>query len=151
MMWMTGTTPYQANFHRFAELLGYPFRVGHRLHGPNRSDKDSLYELYSEHGVVVTITGLLPLYDQLIRFFQDNIAPSGGNSDAIRGALVSLLALARECAKDDENKDYIVDVMDYIFHEIHDAMVSRTTMPHAPYIQLLIDNTVVTKDLSEYP
>jgi hypothetical protein len=41
--------------------------------------------------------------------------------------------------------------MDYIFHEIHDAMVSRTTMPYAPYIQMLIDNTVVSEDLSGYP
>jgi hypothetical protein len=24
--------------------------------------------------------------------------------------------------------------LDYIFHEIHDAMVSRTTMTYAPYI-----------------
>jgi hypothetical protein len=151
MMWMTGTTPCEANFHRLAELLRYPFHVGHRLHGPNRPDKDLLYDLYSENGEVGTITCLLQLYDQLLRFFQDNIAPSGGNRDAICGALVRLLALAGECDEDGENKDYTLDVMDYIFHEIHDEMVSRTTMPYAPYIQLLIDNTVVTEDLSEYP
>jgi hypothetical protein len=64
---------------------------------------------------------------------------------------VSLLALAGECAEDGENKDYTVDVMDYIFHEIHDAMVNMTSMPYSPYIQLLIDHTIVTEDLSEYP
>jgi hypothetical protein len=151
MMWMTGTTPCEANFHRLAELLRYPFHVGHRLHGPNRPDKDFLYDLYTENGEVGAIFGLLPLYDHLLCFFRDNIAPSGGNRDAIHASLVSLLALAAECVEDDENKDYIVDVMDYIFHEIHDAMVSRTPTPYAPYIQLLIDNTVVTEDLSEYP
>ncbi|KAK1697545.1 hypothetical protein QYE76_014242 [Lolium multiflorum] len=61
MMWMTGSTPCEANFHRFAELHGNPFRVGHRLHGPNRPDKDLLYDLYTEHGEVGTTTGLLPL------------------------------------------------------------------------------------------
>jgi hypothetical protein len=152
MMWITDTTPCEANFHMFAELLGYPFRAGIRLHGPTPPDKDSLGDLYFVHGKVGTITGLLPLYDQLLRFFRNNIAPSGGNRDAIRGALVSLLALAGECAEDEEEKDYVVDVMDYIFHEIHDAMVSRTTMPYAPYIQLLIDSTVATtEDLSGYP
>jgi hypothetical protein len=42
--------------------------------------------------------------------------------------------------------------MDYIIHEIHDTMVSRTTMPYAPYIQLLINNTAaLTVDLSRFP
>jgi hypothetical protein len=41
--------------------------------------------------------------------------------------------------------------MDYIIHEIHDTMVSRTTMPYAPYIQLLINNTAVAEDLSQFP
>jgi hypothetical protein len=151
MMWMTGCTPCEANFHRFVELLGYPFRGGHRLHHPNRSDKDFLVNLYSEEGVVGTTTGLLPLYDRLLRLFWDNISPSGGNRDAICGTLVDLLVLAGEYAEDEEEKDYTIDVMDYIFHEIFDAMVNRTTMPYAPYIQLLIDSAAVTKDLSQYP
>jgi hypothetical protein len=41
--------------------------------------------------------------------------------------------------------------MDYIFREIFDAMVSRTSMPYAPYIQLLINSTVVAKDMSQFP
>ena len=115
--------------------LGYPFEGGHRLHGPQRTDKDVLYDLYTENGVVGTITGLLPIYDQLLRFFRATIAPSGGNNDALRGTLVDLLRLSCECAQDgDETKDFTVDVMDYIFREIFDAMVSRTSMPYAPYI-----------------
>jgi hypothetical protein len=31
-----------------------------------------------------------------------------------------------------------------------DAMVSKTSIPYAPYIMLLIQNTTTTEDLSEY-
>ena len=35
MKWMTGSTPFEANFYDFAEILGYTFEgttsVGHRL------------------------------------------------------------------------------------------------------------------------
>jgi hypothetical protein len=86
MMWMTGSTPCESNFHRIAELLGNPFSGGHRIHHRTCPDKDLLYDLYIEKGVVGTTTGLLSLYDQLIRLFRDNISPSGGNRDAIRGA-----------------------------------------------------------------
>jgi hypothetical protein len=56
------------------------------------------------------------------------------------------------CAQDgDETQNFTVDVMDYIFHEMFDAMVSRNTLPYAPYIQLLINDTVVAEDLSQYP
>jgi hypothetical protein len=41
---------------------------------------------------------------------------------------VDLVALAGECAEDEENTYYTVDVMDYIFHEIFDVMVNRTSM-----------------------
>ncbi|KAK1604547.1 hypothetical protein QYE76_028220 [Lolium multiflorum] len=59
-----------------------------------------------------------------------------------------------KCARDgNEERDYTLDIMDFIFHEIHDAMVSRTTIPYAPYIQLLINNSVakVGEDISGYP
>ncbi|KAK1697381.1 hypothetical protein QYE76_014078, partial [Lolium multiflorum] len=54
---------------------------------------------------------------------------------------------------ENEEHDYTLDIMDFIFHEIHDAMVSRTTIPYAPYIQLLINNCVakVGEDISGYP
>jgi hypothetical protein len=152
MQWMSDTSPCQASFHKFTKLLDYPFDGGHRLHGPQHTNKDVLFDLYTEDGAVNTITGLLPIYDQLLRFFRATIAPSGGNNDALRGALVDLLCLSCECAQDgDETKDFTVDVMDYIFHEIFDAMVSRTSMPYAPYIQLLINDTAVAEYLSQFP
>ncbi|KAK1695175.1 hypothetical protein QYE76_011872 [Lolium multiflorum] len=92
------------------------------------------------------------LQKELLRFFRATISPSGGNNDALRGALVSLMHLSFRCARDNnEDHDYTIDVMDFIFNEIHDAMVSRTTIPYAPYIQLLINNSVaMDEDLSGY-
>ncbi|KAK1607828.1 hypothetical protein QYE76_031501 [Lolium multiflorum] len=90
----------------------------------------------------------------LLRFFRATICPSGGNNDALRGTLVDLMHLSYKCARDgNEEHDYTLDIMDFIFHEIHDAMVSRTTIPYAPYIQLLINNSVakVGEDISGYP
>ncbi|KAK1696365.1 hypothetical protein QYE76_013062 [Lolium multiflorum] len=59
--------------------------------------------------------------------------------------------LRLRCARDsNEEHDFSLDVMDFIFNEIHDAMVSRTTMPYAPYIQLLINNSVAM-DLRRFP
>ncbi|KAK1663626.1 hypothetical protein QYE76_051785 [Lolium multiflorum] len=107
MQWMSGSSPY----------------------------KDALYHLYDENGAAGTITGMLPIYGQLLRFFRATIARSGRNNDALRGALVDLLRLSFECAQDgDETKDFTIDVMDYIFCEIFDAMVSQTSMPYASYI-----------------
>ncbi|KAK1608874.1 hypothetical protein QYE76_032547 [Lolium multiflorum] len=152
MQWMSGSSPCQASFHMFVDILGYPFEGGHRLHGPQKTDKDVLFDLYDQSGAVGTTSGLLPIYGQLLRFFRATIAPSGGNNDALRGTLVDLMHHAFECAQDgDEESDFTIDVMDYIFHEIHDAMVSRTTMPYAPYIQLLINNTAVAEDMSQFP
>jgi hypothetical protein len=57
-----------------------------------------LFHLYDQSGAVGTTTGLLPIYGQLLRFFRATIAPSGGNNDALRGALVDLMHHAYECA-----------------------------------------------------
>ncbi|KAK1646122.1 hypothetical protein QYE76_063927, partial [Lolium multiflorum] len=154
MEWMSGSTHCSATLRRFAAILGVPAEEGRRLHGPQRADKNALFDLYTSAGKVGTTKGLLPIYGQLLRFFRSTIAPSGGNNDAIRGSLVDLMHLSLRCARDEnEEHIYTIDIMDYIFHEIHDAMVSRTTIPYAPYIQLLINNTagVSGEDLSGYP
>ncbi|KAK1611280.1 hypothetical protein QYE76_034953 [Lolium multiflorum] len=153
MEWMSGSTHCHATLHRFASILGLPEGGGRTLHGPQKTDKNVLFDLYTSSGVVGSSTGLLPIYGQLLRFFRATIAPSGGNNDALRGALVDLMHLSLKCARDpDEERDYSLDIMDFIFHEIHDAMVSRTTIPYAPYIQLLINNSVnMDEDLSRFP
>ena len=153
MEWMSGSTHCEATLRRFASILGLSAEGGRRLHGPQKTDKNVLFDLYDSSGAVGTIKGLLPIYGQLLRFFRATIAPSGGNNDALRGALVDLMHLSFRCARDaNEEHDFSLDVMDFIFNEIHDAMVSRTTMPYAPYIQLLINNSVaMNEDLSQFP
>ncbi|KAK1647634.1 hypothetical protein QYE76_065439 [Lolium multiflorum] len=154
MEWMTGSTHCSATLRQFAGVLGVPVDGGRRLHGPQQTDKNALVHLYTSAGKIGQAKGLLPIYSQLLRFFRATICPSGGNNDALRGTLVDLMHLSYKCARDDnEERDYTLDIMDFIFHEIHDAMVSRTTIPYAPYIQLLINNSVakVGEDISGYP
>ncbi|KAK1652962.1 hypothetical protein QYE76_070767 [Lolium multiflorum] len=153
MEWMSGSTHCSAPLHRFAAILGIPAEGGRRLHGPQRTDKNQLHDLYTSAGKVGESKGLLTIYGQLLRFFRSTIAPSGGNNDAIRETLVDLMYLSFRCARDEnEERNFTIDIMDYIFHEIRDAMISRTTIPYAPYIQLLINNTagVRGEDLSGY-
>ena len=131
--------------------MGYSFNgpspIGHRIHSPSRPNKNKLAVLYGADGIIGTITGLLPLYDQLVRIFRMNIAPSGGNNDAIRTSLVNLLYLAHRCAEnDDPTRRFPLDFMDFIFNEIYDAMVGRQSIPYAPYIMLLIKSTLPNED-----
>ncbi|KAK1677837.1 hypothetical protein QYE76_038685 [Lolium multiflorum] len=154
MEWMTGSTHCSATLRQFAGVLGVPVDGGRRLHGPQQTDKNALVHLYTSAGKIGQAKGLLPIYSQLLRFFRATICPSGGNNDALRGTLVDLMHLSYKSARDEnEEHDYTLDIMDFIFHEIHDAMVSRTTIPYAPYIQLLINNSVakVGEDISGYP
>ncbi|KAK1697011.1 hypothetical protein QYE76_013708 [Lolium multiflorum] len=152
MEWMSGSTHCEATLRRFAAILGLLEEGGIRLHGPQKTDKNVLLTSMAHRSGWIA-KGLLPIYSQVLRFLRATIAPSGGNNDALRGALVDLMHLSYKCARDgNENEDYSLDVMDFIFNEIHDAMVSRTTMPYAPYIQLLINNSVaMDEDLSRFP
>jgi hypothetical protein len=150
--WMTGDTMRQSNFYEFAKLLNYDFQgfsvpVGHRVHHHGAHlDKNRLAPLYSSKGKIGTIKGLLPLYSILLCMFRENISPSGGNRDAIRSALVELMYLSHRCSmSEDPNEDFKLDVMHYIFNEMHDAMISKRIPPYAPYIMLLI--TEKTKDM----
>jgi hypothetical protein len=155
MKWMSGEHYCQADFSRFASFLGYAYDgdnpVGRRVHSPGtKPNKDKLYDLYDSTGVVGFINGLHPLYDQIVHIFRENIAPSGGNNDAICTLLVKLLFLAHQCAtSSNPNEDFTLDVVDFIFHEIKDAIIQRNTFPYAPYIMLLIKNSLREYDLSD--
>jgi hypothetical protein len=82
--------------------------------------------------------------------FRENISLSGGNRDAIRSALVELMYLSHYCfVSEDPNEDFKLDVMHYIFNEMHDAMISKRTPPYAPYIMLLIYEKVKDMDFSK--
>jgi hypothetical protein len=118
--------------------------VGRCIHTPGTwADKDKLVDLYDSTSTVGFISGLLPLYHQLVCIFTDNIAPSGGNNGAIHTSLVELLYLAHECAtSEDPTKDFTLDVIDFILHEIQDAITQRNDVPYAPYIMILIKRTL---------
>ena len=153
LKWMSGSTQCTATFYDFATALGYTYKgrtpVGIRLHTAEEPNKNALAPLYDSDGIIGFKTGLLPLYDQLVTIFRHNIAPSGGNNDAIRSALVNLLCLAHEIDQNEEpNKNFQVDVMDYIYHEMYDAMLGRYSIPYAPYIIKLIQKTLEL-DLSD--
>ena len=143
---MSGNTPCKSNFYEFGNLLGYPFEgankpIGTRLHVVGVTpDKNKLADLYGPNGVIGTTSGLLPLYALLVRLFRERIAPSGGNNDAIRTSLVELLYHAYECSiNEDPGKSFKIDVMDFVFQEMWEAMLHRKCPPYAPYVMMLIN------------
>jgi hypothetical protein len=152
MNWMSGANQCIATFRDFADALGFEFdgpnALGARFFNPGGTNKDSLYELYSSTREVGTISRLLPLYDQLQLLFRDTIALSGGNNYAIWTSLIDLLYHAHLCASStDEYADFWIDIMDFIFNEMHAAWLGRVTLPYAPYIMILIKHVVHDLDL----
>ena len=149
--WMTGLQYCESTWARFAELLGYEIGAGRRLHGVGADhNKSKLADLYGPQCDLGSTTGLLPLYAKLVRLLRDSLVPSGGNNDAIRTSLVELLSLAQECHEEaTPDTDYSIDVMDFIFHEMRDAMLARGTVPYAPYIMLLIKDALPDIDFSD--
>jgi hypothetical protein len=108
-----------------------------------------LAPLYTPKGTIGTIKGFVPLYNILLCMFRENISPSGGNRDTICSALVELMYLSHLCYEsEDPDEDFGLDVMHYIFNEMHDAMISKRTPPYAPYIMLLINKKVNDMDFS---
>lgn len=137
-------------------MLGYPFveaerACGKRLHIHGYDpDKNQLAPLYADQSKVGTSAGLYSTYDILLRCFRENIAPSGGNRDAIRGALVELMHLAFLCnTSEDPDEDFRIDVMHYIFCEMYECMLARKTPPYAPYIMMLIKDKLQDAEIED--
>ena len=100
-------------------------------------------KMYAPKGIIGEKKGLLPLYDQLVTTLRFNIAPSGGNNDAITSPLVNLLCLAEKCINNrNPTAAFNVDVMDFIYHEMLEAIKLKTTILYGPYIMLLIKDTL---------
>ena len=105
-------------------------------------NKDLLEDLYFPGNPVGRVAGLLPLYAQLVLIFKDNIAPSGGNNDAVRTSMVNLLYYASQATADSRaGQHYNLDVMDFICNEMFEAMVTGNSIP---YIMMLIKHTLPT-------
>ena len=148
MKWMSGTIYCESTFKKFGAVLGYKYRedpaVGHRMHDFERTNKNIVMKkMYGPKGIIGEKKGLLPLYDQLVTTLRFNIAPSGGNNDAITSPLVNLLCLAEKCINNrNPTAVFNVDVMDFIYHEILEAIKMKTTIPYGPYIMMLIKDTL---------
>jgi hypothetical protein len=142
---MTNELRRFSNFTRFGQLLGYKFvglqsPRGHRMHlDTSKYNKKKIQPLYIPRGKPGDTANLLPLYDILHRMFRVNISPSGGNNDSIRGGILHLLHHAHliiEKGEDCEGKE--LDVMHFIFSEMHIAMIDRKILPYALFIMKLI-------------
>jgi hypothetical protein len=98
--------------------------------------------------------GLKTRYNILLCLYQENIAPSAGNLDAICGGLVNLLAYSHEIyVGEREDKVEPLDVMDFIYKEMYDVVITKNkTLVYAPYIMKLIlapqtDNPLTTTNI----
>jgi len=156
LKWMSGTSFCQAPFKALIEGVGYNFQdtpaIGHRMHVDKPSRDTLMAGMYSPGGVIGKVEGLFPLYGQLVRLFRSFLAPSGGNNDALTSPLVNLLVLAKQCVEDENtSKAYPVDVGDFIFNELYNAMVGGHTIPYAPFIMKLIRRTWKSGDFRGMP
>jgi hypothetical protein len=155
MTWMTDDQVVQSNFIEFAEELGYPFKGNHvpcgtRMHLSGVAyNKKMLAPLYGkltkdaiDQGKKIVVGdsyGLRTRYNILLCLFHENIAPSVGNLDALRGGLVNLLAYSHEVfCKGQEAQVEPIDVMDFIHREMYECILSKKAPIYAPYVMRLI-------------
>jgi hypothetical protein len=84
--------------------------------------------------------GLKTRYNILLCLFHENIAPSEGNLDAIRGGLVNLLAYSHEVSVAGQEVEVEpVDIMDFIYKETYDVVITKKKNPvYVPYIMVLL-------------
>jgi hypothetical protein len=80
--------------------------------------------------------------------FQENIAPSAGNLDALCGSLVNLLSYSHEVfCKGQEAQVEPIDVMDFIHWEMYECILSKKASVYAPYVMRLIKRKMLTYTL----
>jgi hypothetical protein len=144
MTWMLGNDVCRSSFRDFVVHLGSS-SVGAntasslRMHVEGVAyDKKTLKPLYGKLAasakrkevVLGEAYGFKTRYNILIRLFHENIAPSAGNLDAIHGGLVNLLAYSHEVfVSGKEAEVEPIDVMDYIYKEMYDAVITKKKTP----------------------
>jgi hypothetical protein len=143
--WMTKNKVLEATWSEFGQILGYPQsdiadENGWRCHDTGLAmGKEVLVPLYQE-GAPFTAgktEGLQKDYGILHRVFRETISAKTGNFDEMHGFTVDLMF--RSYAN--RGKGLKLDVMDYLLHEMSQAMFDRRVPPYAPYIQALINAT----------
>jgi hypothetical protein len=105
-------------------------------------EKKKLAPLYTGDDKKIVMGGTLGLSqcsNVLLRMFRASIAPQAGNIDAIRGALVNLMAYSHKVyCKGETAEVEPLDVMDYIHKEMNDCIVNNKTPLYVPFIMKLI-------------
>jgi hypothetical protein len=129
LTWMLGSDVCRSHFCEFAHHLGYSFAGATtatvlRMHvecvAYNKKTLTPLYGNLAPHAkkkeiVIGDTFGLKIRYIILLCLFRENIAPSTGNLNAIRGGLVNLLAYSHEVFMGgEEGEADPIDVMDFI-------------------------------------
>ena len=150
--WMTEDTLCHSDMVEFGGLLGYEFRgeedtsLARRMHVDGYTySKNKLEPLYvntndPEH-FAGRAKGLKLLYNILLRIFRENIVPTSGNEDEIRGALVNLFHYSHKMFRKgmDDSSLPPIDVIHFIYKEMYLCMLDRVKAPmYAPYIMKLI-------------
>ena len=70
---------------------------------------------------------LKPIYDIMLRIYRSVLNPKVRNFDQVHGFLVNMMVLTAQ----KRGKGQQLDVMDYIWYELHYAIVGRKTPPFA--------------------
>ena len=142
MYWMTEGKRLKGTWAQFVGCLGYPvledneegyFRV--HLSKKPIEKKELLADLYMpgnvEHG---KIKFLKPVYDILMRIFREVLNPKVGCQHIFFGFLQNLLLLTHQ----HRGTGLQLDVMDYIWNELWNGILSRKAPVYAPYLMRFI-------------
>ena len=143
LQWMTHDKLLSATWEEFGECLGYPvlpanapgyFRV-HGLSRPMAKDRMVDAELYIPGWESAGSSyKLRPTYDILLRIYRSVLNPKVGNFDQVHGYLVNMMVLSAT----KKGAGQRLDVMDFLWIELHFAVVMRKTPPYAPYLMALM-------------
>jgi hypothetical protein len=126
--WMTKDKHFEVSWTEFGEILGYPQDEdkdvnGWRIHDTGHvMGKEVLKPLYVDGwGVCGNIEHLQPVYGIMLRVYQETISAKTGNFDEIHGFNVDLMCETHRR----RGKGEKLNVMDFLLHEMHQAMVER--------------------------
>jgi hypothetical protein len=140
LKWMTKEFLMEATWEEFARGIGYDLPDDEsnffRIHlQPKPMAKEKMANLYIPGRMLCgSAYNLLPVYDIMYRIYRSTINPKDTNHDEVHGFLVNLLVRTDEMRGSGKQ----LDIMDYIWHEMHDCAFLRKLPQYAPYIMKLI-------------
>ena len=70
----------------------------------------------------------------MLRIFRETVGAKVGNIDQIHSYLVDLMLATHN----NRGKNLKLDVMDFMWHDMYNACITRRSPPYAPYVFALI-------------